>query len=108
MPNNTLQITSSPADPQGLKRTEDVVHNRAQVVSAEAASIPLNHESNSSSNPSGTDPKMEYLYHYAVKHGFDPEKILIITETEKKRCTNACFCGNLKRDLGFYRGKRRS
>ncbi|UZO11140.1 uncharacterized protein OCT59_002712 [Rhizophagus irregularis] len=73
--------------------------------SVSTAPIPSNHDSNSSSNSSGTDPnKMECLYRYAVKHGLDPEKFSIITEAEKKRWTYACLRGILERDMNFYRG----
>ncbi|CAB4379949.1 unnamed protein product [Rhizophagus irregularis] len=34
---------------------------------------------------------MECLYQYAVEHGLDPEKFLIVTETDKKRWTGESF-----------------
>jgi hypothetical protein len=48
-----------------------------------------------------TNPnKMEYLYLYAIEYGINSEKFSIITEAEKKRWSNECFCNILK--IKFY------
>jgi hypothetical protein len=51
-----------------------------------------------------TNPnKMECLYQYAVEHGLDPEKFLVVTEAEKHRWDVKCFRGDLERDILIYR-----
>src|SRR3954469_20948867 len=67
--------------------------SKASVLSASRKLIPR-------TNPN----KMECLYQYAVEHGLDPKKFSIVTEAEKKRWAYKCFRGDLKRDIGFYRG----
>ncbi len=46
---------------------------------------------------------MECLYQYAVEHGLDPEKFLIVTEAEKHRWDVKCFHSDLERDILIYR-----
>ncbi|CAG8653330.1 4182_t:CDS:1, partial [Diversispora eburnea] len=52
-----------------------------------------------------TDPNKTRLYQHAVKHKIDPEKFAVIAEAEKKRWDGKCFCGDLERDIRFYRGE---
>ncbi|CAG8657968.1 10063_t:CDS:1, partial [Diversispora eburnea] len=61
------------------------------------------------SSISGNNPNKIYqpevgLRQYAIEHKMDPEKILIITEAEKKRWDGECFREDLERDIRFYRG----
>ncbi|CAG8824493.1 43375_t:CDS:2, partial [Gigaspora margarita] len=44
------------------------------------------------------------LYQYAIEHGINPKEFSIIIEVEKNRWTTGCFCGDLERDICFYRG----
>ena len=76
-------------------------------VSVSTAPIPSKHDSaglKATRSGAGTDQnKMECLYQYAVEHGLDPEKLSTVTEAEKKRWADKCFCGDLDRDILIYR-----
>ncbi|CAG8635494.1 9440_t:CDS:2 [Funneliformis mosseae] len=76
---SALQITSDKADDNNLTdlKKEDFCGEVviASVPSASSRTLILRTNSN----------KIECLYQYAVKHGLDPEKFLIVTEANKKR-----------------------
>ncbi|RIA82562.1 hypothetical protein C1645_743700 [Glomus cerebriforme] len=102
--NDGYEFKNSGLCPGGKEHNKGKINNSPEMISSATSNASVPSASSRTPIPRTNPNKMECLYQYAIEHGLDPEKFLIVTEADKKRWAGESFRGILEVDMRFYCG----